>query len=155
LNLFRHRRRGGERAGWIGESRQTEGRHQRLLRRVHHVEREDRILAANEEACTDTVVRGAREDRVLGQGRHLFQCHVDVGDDDLPTGVRCHVHVERRHMLLRREHVQDRSGFTHFFGFPRFFDYVLAIRSTLAPPLRPAAIRISRPSALATSIEES
>ena len=51
---------------------------------------------------------------------HLFERHVDVGDDDLPTGIRGHVHVERGHMLLRREHVQNRSGVAHFVVFLGF-----------------------------------
>ena len=43
--------------------------HQRLLRGVHHVERQNGVLAADEEAGAHAIVRGAREDGVLRQRR--------------------------------------------------------------------------------------
>ena len=104
---------GRERAGGIGEDRELEGRHHGLPGRFHHVEGEDRVLAADEDAGAHAVVGRTREDGVLHERRHLLERHVDVGDDDLVAGVGGHVHVERAHMLLRREHVQDWRCVTH------------------------------------------
>ncbi len=78
----------------------------------------DRILAADEEAGANAVVRGTREDRVLHQRHDFLWRHVDVGDDDLVAGISGHVHVERTHMLLRRQHMKDWGSFAHFKSSP-------------------------------------
>ena len=100
LDAGDHGRGRGERAGRVGESRQAERWHQRLLGGIHHIEGQNGVLAADEQTRAHSEVRRTREDGVLRQRSDLLERHVDVGDDNLPTGIRCHVHVEGRHMLL-------------------------------------------------------
>ena len=60
LDLGHHRRTGGEGAGRVGEHRDLERRHHRLLGRLEHVERQAGILAGDEDPVS-TPASGGRE----------------------------------------------------------------------------------------------
>ena len=105
LGASDHGGSGGEGAGGIGEYRDLEGRHHRLLGAVHHVERFDGALAADEHCGALDAFGTAREDCILHEAVDILDGHVGIGDRVVEACVEGHIHVERAHVLERREHV--------------------------------------------------
>ena len=102
-----HRGGCGERAGWIGEQRNHERRHHRALCRLHHVERHQRVLAANENAGLRGELRRAREDRILDQAGNFLVIDLAIRQDGVEARIQRHVDVERADVPERTQHVQN------------------------------------------------
>ena len=59
-----------------------ERRDQRRLRSSQHVERKQRIFAADEQAGSAAILHWAREDGVLHETRGVLQTRIRMRDDD-------------------------------------------------------------------------
>ena len=106
----------------IGEHGNLERRHHRRLGPLHHVEGFDGALAADEHGGALHPLWPAREDRVLHEPGHVLDRHRRVGNGRVVAGIERHVHVERAHMLERRDHVQD-AGMRHVVSFSVHFGW--------------------------------
>jgi hypothetical protein len=107
LHAHHHRGGRGEGPSGIGKQRDRERRHHRLLGGGQHIERDDRILSAQEHGRARAAFRRPGKHRVLHQPRDFLERHVGVGEHRVVAGVERHVHVEWAHMLERRHHVKN------------------------------------------------
>src|SRR5262245_218106 len=107
LNAGHHCGRSGKGACRIGEERNTELRHERLLGGLEHVQCDYRLPAPKEDACSDAYFRRSREDCVLYQTGYFRERDVGIRNGGVKTGIESHIHIEGAHMSERGQHMQD------------------------------------------------